>query len=173
MASENSKPRSKVFSLEEVMTLVDLMEANKSSLFGALSSSLTMDDKNKVWQDIARKLSEQHGQMRTRDDVSKKWYNILSKHKPRIADKIASTKKTGGGPADAQLDELELKISSIKGRECFEGIESGIDLTMSSVGAGDEILMVTSPTPSTASQNSERKFFLGKRNIPIKKGMRT
>ena len=59
--------------------------------------------------------------MRTKDDVSKKWYNILSKHKTRIADKFASAKRTGGGPADAPFDELELKISSVKRRECFEG----------------------------------------------------
>ena len=73
MASENAKTRSKPFSQDEIMSLVDLLDANKSSLFGAFSATLTMDEKNKVWQDIARKLSEQHGQMRTRDDVSKKW----------------------------------------------------------------------------------------------------
>ena len=96
MASENGKTRSKAFSQDEVMALVDLLDVNRSRLFGALSATLTMDEKNKVWQDIARKLSEQHGQMRTRYDVSKKWYNLLSKHKPRIADKIASARRTGG-----------------------------------------------------------------------------
>ena len=72
------------------MALVDLPDANNSSLFGAFSATLTMDEKNKVWQDIERKLTEHHGQMRTRNDVSKKWYNLLSMYKPRIADKIAS-----------------------------------------------------------------------------------
>ena len=80
MTSENAKTRSKCFSKDEVMTLVDLICVEKSSLFGALSTTLTFDDKNKVWEDIAGKFSEQHGQMRTKDDVSKKWYNILSKH---------------------------------------------------------------------------------------------
>ena len=79
MASENVKTRSKAFSQDEIMTLVDLLDADKSSLFGALSSTLTMDDKNKVREDISRKMYEQHGHVRTRDDVSKKWYNILSK----------------------------------------------------------------------------------------------
>ena len=68
-----------------------------------------------------------------------------------------------GGPADAQLEELELKISSFKGRECFEGIEQGIDLCMSSVEDVDENLMVISPTPSIASQNLEQRFFQRKR----------
>ena len=68
--------------------------------------------------------------MQTKDDVPQKWYNILSKHKPRIADKFASAKRTGGGPADAQLDELELKISSIKGRECLRAVGVRMDYEM-------------------------------------------
>ena len=37
----------------------------------------------------------------------------LSKYKPRIADKLASARNTGGGEAETCLDELEAKISSI------------------------------------------------------------
>ena len=37
------------------------MCVEKSSLFGFLSTTLIFDDKNKVWEDIAGKLSEQHG----------------------------------------------------------------------------------------------------------------
>ena len=47
------------------MTLVDLICVEKSSLFGALSITLTFDDRIK------------HGQMRTKDDVSKKWLNWI------------------------------------------------------------------------------------------------
>ncbi|KAI6661888.1 T-SNARE domain-containing protein 1 [Oopsacas minuta] len=103
------------------MSLVDLIHDQKSKLFGALTSTLTLDDKNKIWEEISGRLSELHGNVRTRDDVMKKWYNILTKHKPRIADKLASARKTGG-PADADLDEIEAKISSIKGKEAFEAL---------------------------------------------------
>ena len=64
------------------MTLVDLLEANKSKLFGALSSTLTFSEKNKLLDEIAASLSELHGGARTRDEITKKWYNILAKHKP-------------------------------------------------------------------------------------------
>ncbi|KAI6658652.1 hypothetical protein LOD99_11030 [Oopsacas minuta] len=75
--------------------------------------------------------------------------NILSKHKPRIADKIELARKTGGGPADADLNEIEAKISSIKGKEAFEGIESGIDLSLESQCSNDETeRMLMSPVPS-------------------------
>lgn len=33
-----------------------------------------------------------------------KWYNILSMHKPHVADKLESARRIGGGPADLQFD---------------------------------------------------------------------
>ena len=122
MESEKSRIRAKNFSQDEIKTMVDLIEENKASLFGALSSKLTFDDKNQIWEKIAGQISEMHGNIRTKDDISKKWHNTLSKYKPRIADKLASARKTGGGEAEACLDHLEEKISSIKGKEAFERI---------------------------------------------------
>ncbi|KAI6653002.1 Phospholipid scramblase 2 [Oopsacas minuta] len=92
MTTKKSKTRSKNFTQEEIMSLVDLIHDQKSKLFGALTSTLTFDDKNKIWEEISGRLSELHGNVRTRDDVMKKWYNIVTKHKPRIADKLASAR---------------------------------------------------------------------------------
>ena len=111
-----SKTRAKNFSDDEIMTLIDIVGENKAKIFGALSSTLTADDKNKVWEEVACQISERHGTTRTRDDISKKWYNVLTKYKPRIAEKLASIKRTGGGPAEESLDELEANIYSIKGK---------------------------------------------------------
>ncbi|KAI6648305.1 Myb-related transcription factor, partner of profilin-like [Oopsacas minuta] len=146
MKTENSFTE---FTQDEIMSLVDLIHDQKWKLFGALTSTMTFDDKNKIWEEISERLSELHGNVRTRDDVMKKWYNVLTKHKPCIADKLASARKTGGGPADADLDEIEAKISSIKGKEAFEGIESGIDLPLESQSSNDEtkrMLMSSVPT---------------------------
>ena len=69
---------------------------------------------------------------------------------PRIADKIASVKRTGGGPTEGCLDELLAKIFYIKGKEVFEGIESGIDISLerpSSVIIEDESMIII-PTHS-------------------------
>ena len=126
------------------MTLVDLICIVKSSLFCALSTTLTFDDKNKVWEDIEGKFSEHHEQMRTKDDVSKN--GVISSASINLALLTNLHRQRGGGPADAQLDELELKISSNKGRKCFEDIEQGINLCTSSVEVVDESLMVISPT---------------------------
>ena len=128
--AEKSKPRSKNFSSEEMNSLVDLIQEEKSKLFGSLSASFTFEEKNKVWDDLASRLSALHGTVRNRDDVIKKWSNLLSKHKPLIADKIASMNKTGGGPPGSELTPLEEKIHSIKGKQVFEGIASGVDITI-------------------------------------------
>ena len=163
MAREISKaPRSKNFSQDEIITLVDLLEINKSTLFGALRANITMDAKNKAWKEIAVELSELHGHARSRDEVSKKWYNILSKHKPCIADKLASARRTGGGAAEPALNALELKIIRIKGREYFEEIESGIDLSLNSSETVDENALIVSPVPS---QSSQQKCFPMKRRV--------
>ncbi|KAI6660707.1 Myb/SANT-like DNA-binding domain-containing protein 4 [Oopsacas minuta] len=139
MTTEKSKTRSKNFTQEEIMSLVNLIHDQKSKLFGTLTSTLTFDDKNKIWEEISGRLSELHGN-------------------PRIADKLASARKTGGGPADADLDEKEAKISSIKGKEAFEGIESGIDLSLESQCANDETeRMLISPVPS--ADIDQIKFF--------------
>ena len=152
--TEKSKPRAKNFSSEELNSLVDLIQEKISQLFGSLSASFTFEEKNTVWDDVASRLSALHGTPRNRDDVIKKWSNLLSKHKPLIADKIASKKKTGGGPpaAESELTPLEEKIQSIKGKQVFEGIASGVDLTIEpthSQVSYDSDQMVTSPLFST------------------------
>ena len=126
---EKTKARSKNYSQEEINTLVDLLQENKARLFGSFSASLTFEEKASLWDQIASGLTSQHGVHRSRDDVTKKWSNLLCKHKPLIADKIKSIRKTGGGPADAELTPLEEKIHSIRGTETFEGISCGIDVS--------------------------------------------
>ena len=127
--AEKSKPRAKNFSSEEINSLVDLIQEKKSQLFGSLSASFNFEEKNTVWDEVASGLSTLHGTSRNRDDVLKKWSNLLSKHKPLIADKLASMKKTGGRPPGSELTPLEEKIQSIKGKQLFEGIASGVDIT--------------------------------------------
>ena len=128
---------------------------NKAQLFGALSSSLTFDEKSAIWESIATTISREHGNIRSKDDVFKKWSNILVKNKPIISDKLASARKTGGGPAEAGLTEFQLKIKAIKGRETFEGISSGIDLSLgSNCPSSDVDLMITSPIAASIPSQS-------------------
>ena len=49
-----TKIRAKNFAFDEISMLVDYVHENKSQLFVSLSSSLSYDDKNRVWEDIAK-----------------------------------------------------------------------------------------------------------------------
>ena len=132
------------------------MNILKKSL--SLPLHLTFEEKNAIWESIATTISRDHGNIRNKDDVLKKWSNTLVKHKPIISDKLISVRKTGGGPAEAGLTEFELKIKSIKGVETFEGISSGIDLSYGNNSPLSDVdLMVTSPTgvPSLSQTGSE------------------
>ena len=81
---EKTKARSKNYSQEEINTLVDLMQENKSRLFGSLSASLKYEEKSSIWDQIANDLTTQHDVHRSRDDVTKKWSNLLCKHRPLL-----------------------------------------------------------------------------------------
>ncbi|KAI6659650.1 hypothetical protein LOD99_14573 [Oopsacas minuta] len=98
------------------MSHVDLIHDQKSKLFGAVTSIQTFVERTKSGKKISGRLSELHGNVRTRDDIMKNTIIYCSK--------LASARKTGGGRADADINEIEAKISSIKGKEAFEGIES-------------------------------------------------
>ena len=60
-------------------SIKDLVDRNllKNPGFGAPSTTSTFDDKNIAWKDIVRRLSEQHGKMLTKDDVSES--GVISK----------------------------------------------------------------------------------------------
>ena len=73
-------------------------------IIGRSTSTLTIHYKNKIWEEISGRLSELYGNVRTRDDIMKQWYNTLTKQTPDIVDKFALARKTGGGPGDADLN---------------------------------------------------------------------
>ena len=65
------KISAKNFCHDERELLVDLVQENKQKLFVVLSSSLTSEEKNIIWVDIAQQLSEAYGTKRTTDNVAK------------------------------------------------------------------------------------------------------
>ena len=123
-----SKTRSKNFFSDEISTLVDLIHDNKFNLFGALSSTLTQEEKNNACKEILEAVSQAHGTLRSKHDVAKKWSNVLAKHKPLISEKLASARKTGGGSPEDELTNIKAKLKSIKGKEVFVGVVGGIDI---------------------------------------------
>ena len=57
--------------------------------------------------------------------------NVLIKYKPIVSDKLSAAKNAGGGPAEAVLTAFELKNKIYQGKETFEGLTGGIDISTS------------------------------------------
>ena len=72
----------------------------------------------------------------------------MCKHKPLIADIIKSVRKTGGGPADAELTQLDENIHSIRGTVTFKGISCGIDVSAEPQSSQLSDQMLVSPSVS-------------------------
>ena len=141
-----TKTRAKSLSIHEINSLVDLVLDNKIKLFGALSTTLTYDEKSAILESIATTITQEHRNIRNKDDVFKEWSNIWVKNKPSISDKLASARQTGGGPAEAILREIELKIKAIKGIGNFGRNLFGIDLAFGTNSLLSDVeIMVTNP----------------------------
>ena len=50
------KTRAKNYTTDEILLLVDLVFENKAQHFGSFSSSLSYDEKNHVWDNIAKEI---------------------------------------------------------------------------------------------------------------------
>ncbi|KAI6655472.1 hypothetical protein LOD99_11396 [Oopsacas minuta] len=69
------------------------------------------------------------------------------------------SKSNWRGPADADLNEIEAKISGIKGKEAIEGIESCIDLSLESQCFNDETERMLMSPVVPSEDIEEIKFF--------------
>ena len=116
-------------------------------------------------KEIAEAISHAHGSLRTKEDVAKKWSNVLAKHKP-ILSKISSARKTGGGSPGAELTELEAKVKSIKGKELFVG---GIDISTSSLSP----LSDSDMSISEEMKPPRKRNFFDERSDPIDQTKKT
>ena len=65
------------------------------------------------------------------------------------------------GPPEGNLSEMELKIKSIKGKELFEGVTSGIDLSLLSPISplSESEMSIGSATDRDIKPRRKRKFF--------------
>lgn len=67
------------------------------------------------------------GPARSAAELKKKWSNLCSSKKKKLASFRRELKKTGGGPAPTQLTEEDDMFLSIIGETAIGGIEGGVD----------------------------------------------
>ena len=124
------------FTQPEVETLKKGYLQHRAIIEAVLSKTVTKQSKDVVWEKITAEISSIAAAtgrtwIRTPEEVKKKYKNLKSLAKEKIATERRSTNKSGGGPPDVPLgmeDEFE---NSFLGNAAFEGISDGKDLSLS------------------------------------------
>lgn len=112
-----------------VSLLVDLVTDPErwAVIRGKFSPSLTIQKKQRVWEEIAERINASSTCMRNLKDVKKKWQDLQSHTKKKEASRKLDLKKTGGGPPPPELKCWEQKIISVLSNDVISGVEGGFD----------------------------------------------
>ncbi|KAK4298331.1 hypothetical protein Pmani_029314 [Petrolisthes manimaculis] len=124
------------------MLLLQLIEEKKKIIKGKFSPDLTIRDKREAWQYITNSLNITFpGIHRQREQVEKKWHNLLSKGKKDITTRRRLFNQTGGGPpapGDGDDDPVLEGIEKILGKEnvTFSGFKCNHPMDLSNILLG-------------------------------------
>jgi Myb/SANT-like DNA-binding domain len=131
MPKEKSKiTRRPKFSSGELEKLKQEVEKRKKILFAAFSSTITHHIKSTAWSKVADEVNKVSSHNRTTDEVKKKWENLKSEIKGKLAEKYKKGEliRTGGGGPSVDLPTGdEERMLAIIGQDSVFGIQGGID----------------------------------------------
>lgn len=83
---EQKKTRKPNWTLDETERLVDLVTEKRLVLKGRFSPKLSLRDKKQAWADITSRLNACNPLVcRTEDEVTNKWFHVLSQSRKKIA----------------------------------------------------------------------------------------
>nr|XP_045592339.1 uncharacterized protein LOC123754175 [Procambarus clarkii] len=123
------------FSEEELSVLVDEVKKRESIIFGKQSRQVTTQDKHCAWSQVAVAVSGVGLCSRQQADVRKKFQDLNSSVKKKLAENAREMRKTGGGECDTQpLTNYEENLSTLQSSTSAEGIagisDAGQDYTV-------------------------------------------
>ena len=130
MASTTSASRRPNFSPGEVEKLKEEYEKRKKVLTAPFSSTITNQVKNKEWERVAAGVNQVGAKKRTGKEVKRKWENIKSEMKSKLAEKFKKghfTRTGGGSPTGELPTSSEARMLSLIGETSVFGIDGGFD----------------------------------------------
>ncbi|XP_078509154.1 uncharacterized protein LOC144769033 [Lissotriton helveticus] len=111
------------FSEQELEILIEEVTAHNDQLFGKLSLKVPEGVKRKIWLAIQSKVNTVGVAHRDINNLQKRWYDLRSRAKEKIATRTKSAKKTGGGtPRDRPNTPLEDLIEGTLTTEAVIGV---------------------------------------------------
>lgn len=122
-SQKSSQKRKPKFSSTELQVLVEEVVRVHRQLFGKLSLNVPDSTKRRLWSVIAQKVNAVGVTPRSLDELKKRFYDIRSLTKRKMAEIQKQAGVTGGGRNPAPpLTELEELVSSTIERESVTGI---------------------------------------------------
>ncbi|XP_069176652.1 t-SNARE domain-containing protein 1-like [Procambarus clarkii] len=149
------------FSEEELTVLVDEVKKRERIIFGKLSRQVTTQDKHCAWSQVAVAVSGVGLCSRQQADVRKKFQDLKSSVKKKLAENAREMRKTGGGECDTQpLTNYEENLSTLLSSTSVEGIagisDAGQDYTVEEPNCvTEEVVMDTDDSRVLNVQESD------------------
>ncbi|XP_078501910.1 uncharacterized protein LOC144756185 [Lissotriton helveticus] len=100
------RKRKQTFCEKELEVLIEEMVKGHELLFSKKSLHIPQSEKHKIWLDIQTKVNAIGVTQRSIGDLRKRWYNMRSRDKDKVANRLANAKKTGGGPSSKPASTL-------------------------------------------------------------------
>lgn len=95
--SATARKRKIKFSERELEILIEEVVRSHDKIFGKNSLQVPESEKRKIWHRIQRKVNAVGVMHREIDDLKKRWYDLRSRAKERVAKRLKEAGKTGGG----------------------------------------------------------------------------
>ncbi|XP_078496115.1 uncharacterized protein LOC144829071 [Lissotriton helveticus] len=154
-SQKSSQKRKPKFSSTELQVLVEEVVRVHRQLFGKLSLNVPESTKRRLWSDIGQKVNAVGVTPRSLDELKKRFYDIRSLTKRKMAEIQKQAGVTGGGRNPAPpLTELEELVSSTIERESVTGIgtlDSSARATATGAPSGGQTLPKEAAAPSTTA----------------------
>uniref|UniRef100_A0A0P4WGE6 Regulatory protein zeste n=1 Tax=Scylla olivacea TaxID=85551 RepID=A0A0P4WGE6_SCYOL len=148
MASEAPKrTRRPRFSRMETLTLVEEVESRAAVILGKLNGEVTVDKKNKAWEDIAMSVNAVSRFRRTPGELRKKFKDLRTHVKSKAVAEQRHAASTGGEPpVDITYNDAEVVVLRMLPPTLFAGLPiSNIE---------DDPLRVSEPVPGPQPSTS-------------------
>ncbi|XP_045101987.1 uncharacterized protein LOC123498696 [Portunus trituberculatus] len=140
---EHTPKRNANWSRDEELLLLQLVGERKEVIKGKFGPNLTVKHKRQAWMEVTEKLNSAFPCVRrSREQVEKKWQNLLSKGKSALSARKQQHHRTGGGSLQkttAGDDTLTDLIADIVGPDnvCITGVTLDGPADASLIGLAD------------------------------------
>ncbi|XP_069059335.1 myb-related transcription factor, partner of profilin-like [Pleurodeles waltl] len=95
---KGDRKRKLKFSEQELEVLTEEVVRNHDKLFGKNSLQVPESEKRKLWLEIQTKICTVGVAQRSVEEIRKRWYELRSRAKERVASRLQEARSTGGGP---------------------------------------------------------------------------